>query len=204
MRRRHWLFLCLLTAIAAGCDKPKSTDSGRSRSAAAAPDPAPPVGKGSEAGLLDRDNAGKPAPSVSFKDPDRESITLAEFRGKPLLLNLWATWCGPCIVEMPTLDALAAREAGKIQVVALSQDLEGAAKVDAFFKKHDLPNLAPYLDEQGEVGTALGVTTLPTTIYYDAEGKEVWRIIGEEDWDGAKAAGLLKEAEAAVSPAAAR
>jgi len=209
MRHRYWLSLCLLTALAAGCDKPRPAEPAGNEAAPVAPAPAPPIGKDGEAGYLDREYAGKSAPSDSFKDPDGESVTLAEFRGKPLLLNLWATWCGPCIIEMPTLDALAKREGGRIKVVALSQDLDGAAKVDAFFKKNDLPNLDAYLDDQGALGSALGVTTLPTTIFYDAEGKELWRIVGGQDWTGAKAASLLKEADAVppkppTNPSAAR
>jgi thiol-disulfide isomerase/thioredoxin len=186
--------LGILALLTAGCDKPKKAGPAANEVAQAQAPPADKEGLG--ANFLDRDNAGKPAPSIAFKDPDGETVTLAEFKGKPLLLNLWATWCGPCIIEMPTLDRLAGREAGKIQVLALSQDLEGAATVDAFFKKHGLPNLSPYLDEQGEMGTALGVTTLPTTIYYDANGKELWRIVGEEDWASDKAAKLLREADA--------
>src|SRR4051812_48263939 len=68
------------------------------------------------AGKIDRSHAGSPAPAAAFTDPDGEPASLADFRGKPLLLNLWATWCGPCVEEMPTLDALAARSGDKLRI----------------------------------------------------------------------------------------
>ena len=139
------------------------------------------------------------APAVLFRDPDGEPASLADFRGKPVLVNLWATWCAPCIAEMPTLDALAARERG-IEVLALSQDIGGPEKVDAFFAARKFRALEPFVDTELAVMTELGISTLPTTILYDAAGKEVWRMTGMEEWTGSRAARLLKEA----SPAAAR
>lgn len=145
-------------------------------------------------GRLDRSHAGTPAPEVIFQDPAGEAVTLADFRGRPLLLNLWATWCAPCIVEMPSLDALAAREKG-LTVLAVSQDFNGEDKVDAFFAQRGFSQLKPYLDPELTIMTGLRIGTLPTTILYDSEGKEVWRMTGKEDWTGTRAAGLLKEAE---------
>jgi thiol-disulfide isomerase/thioredoxin len=144
-------------------------------------------------GRLDRSHAGTPAPDILFENPEGEPATFAEFRGKPLLVNLWATWCTPCVVEMPSLDVLAAREQG-VQVLALSQDTVGRDKVDAFFAKGGFKELEPYLDAELAMMTQLGLGTLPTTILYDAEGKEVWRMTGLEDWSGERAAKLLKEA----------
>lgn len=144
-------------------------------------------------GRLDRSFAGTPAPSSSFQDPDGEAVSLADFRGKPLLVNLWATWCAPCIAEMPTLDALAAREKG-LQVLAVSQDMEGQEKVDAFFAQRSFANLEPFIDPKLSLMMELKVDTLPTTILYDADGKELWRMTGKEDWEGPRTAGLLKEA----------
>jgi thiol-disulfide isomerase/thioredoxin len=144
-------------------------------------------------GRLDRSHAGQPAPDVLFQDPAGEPASVADFRGKPVLLNLWATWCGPCVVEMPSLDALAARE-GRIQVLALSQDLNGQEKVDAFFAAREFKKLEPYLDAELSFMNSLGINTLPTTILYDARGREVWRMTGMEDWTGERAAELLREA----------
>ena len=153
------------------------------------------------AGRLDRSRAGSAAPATAFEDPDGAAASLADFRGKPLLVNLWATWCAPCIAEMPTLDALAAREAGRLRVLTVSQDLDGREKVEAFFAKQGYRHLETWLDPQMALMGEMKVDTLPTTILYDAQGLEVWRVVGVEDWHSGRAAALLKEG---FSPAAAR
>lgn len=150
---------------------------------------APPAAQGG----LDRSQAGTPAPTISFHDPQGRPVTLAAFRGRPVLVNLWATWCAPCIVEMPSLDRLAAR-GGDLQVLALSQDLEGRDKVDRFFREQGYGTLQPFLDQDMAFMTAIGAGTLPVTILYDAQGREVWRKTGIAEWDGAEAAGWLREA----------
>jgi thiol-disulfide isomerase/thioredoxin len=153
--------------------------------------------QGSPTGKLDRSHAGRAAPAASFEDPDGEAASLADFRGRPLLVNLWATWCAPCVAEMPTLDALAAREGKSLQVLAVSQDLDGRDKVERFFEQQRFANLEPYLDPQLALMSELGVGTLPTTIFYDAEGRELWRVTGIEDWESDDMAELLSEAKAA-------
>lgn len=144
-------------------------------------------------GRLDRSFGGTPAPGATFQDPDGQPVSLADFRGKPLLVNLWATWCAPCVAEMPTLDALARREPG-LKVLTVSQDLDGRAKVDAFFAQRDFTAIEPYLDPELKLMSELRIGTLPTTILYDADGKEVWRMTAMENWTGSRAAKLLKEA----------
>jgi thiol-disulfide isomerase/thioredoxin len=145
------------------------------------------------AGKIDRSHAGAPAPDSAFTDPDGEPASIADFRGKPLLLNLWATWCAPCVEEMPTLDALAARSGDRLRIVALAQE-DGPAKVEAFFAKAKLGHLEPFLDRELAMMTALKAESLPMTILYDGEGKEVWRMTGREDWTGERAAKLVAEA----------
>lgn len=140
-----------------------------------------------------RTEAGKPVPAASFTGPDDTDVTLAAFRGRPLLVNLWATWCAPCVAEMPTLDRLAAAEAGKLAVVAVAQDLQGAAIVDPWFAKAKLAALEPYLDPENRLLDVYN-SALPTSILYDAEGREVWRVVGAIDWEGAEAKALLGEA----------
>jgi hypothetical protein len=103
---------------------------------------------------------------------------------------------------MPSLDALAARSGERLQVLAVSQDHEGRAKVDEFFAARRLPNLDPFLDSEFGLMTTLAAATLPTTILYDSQGREVWRITGAEDWTSERAARLI--AEAGASPAATR
>lgn len=139
--------------------------------------------------------AGQPAPKASFRGADGRDVTLADFAGRPLLVNIWATWCAPCKAEMPTLDALAALEEGRISVIAISQDLEGRAPVRAFFDKAAIINLEPYTDSDNAILAALGNNiALPTTILYDSAGQEVWRVMGGVEWDDAEMAKLLREA----------
>jgi len=145
-------------------------------------------------GTVDRSHAGTAAPAITFEDGSGEPASLADFRGRPLLVNLWATWCAPCIAEMPTLDALAAREQG-IEVVALSQDIEGRAKVEQFLRERKLSNLEAHIDDELAMMGALKVSTLPTTIMFDAQGRELWRMTGIEDWTGERAAKLIAEAK---------
>jgi thiol-disulfide isomerase/thioredoxin len=140
-------------------------------------------------GDFDRSHAGQAAPAFSFQDADGKTVTLAAFRGKPVVVNLWATWCAPCIKELPTLDTLATREAGRIAVVALSQDAR-AEKVAPFFAARGFRTLKAYTD--GKMAWVPGVTAnLPTTIVYDSAGKEAFRTLGDLDWAGEFAAKAL-------------
>jgi thiol-disulfide isomerase/thioredoxin len=141
---------------------------------------------------LDRSHAGRPMPGIEFRDPDREPATLADFKGKPLLLNLWATWCAPCVKELPMLDALS-RRPGAPQVLALSQDMSEQAEVAAFLSERKL-GLELFQDSNMDMSSALGVSILPTTVLYGASGKEIWRYTGDLDWMGPEAAKLLAEA----------
>jgi thiol-disulfide isomerase/thioredoxin len=160
--------------------------------AAPAPSVADAAGKPLPTGRLDRSFGGTPAPGVTFQDPQGRPVSLAAFRGKPVLVNLWATWCAPCVAEMPTLDALAAREPG-LKVLTLSQDLDGREKVNAFFAQRRFTRIQPYLDPEIKFMAELGISTLPTTILYDEQGREVWRMTAMEDWTGKRAAKLLAE-----------
>ena len=145
-------------------------------------------------GRLDRSHAGSAAPATEFENPEGEPASLADFRGRPVLLNLWATWCAPCVAEMPTLDRLAAREADRLRVLTISQDLDGRERVEAFFAKQGYRNLETWLDPQMALMTELKVSILPTTIYYDSEGRELWRVTGMEDWESGRTALLMAEA----------
>jgi thiol-disulfide isomerase/thioredoxin len=144
-------------------------------------------------GPVDRTHKGKPAPNDPFTAPNGDTVRISDFKGQPVLLNLWATWCGPCIAEMPALDALATREVGNILVLAVSQDMKGKEAVDRWWKEQTIKTLQPYLDTEANLSFALGGGSLPTTIYYDREGKEVWRITGASQWDGEAARELLDE-----------
>jgi thiol-disulfide isomerase/thioredoxin len=187
----------LLIGLAlAGCDRQKaSAPQGEAPQAAnAAANGAAPA-QPYPTGRLDRSHAGTPAPDATFEDGEGRPVRLSVFRGRPVLVNFWATWCGPCVVEMPSLDALAARESGTIEIIAISQDLDGRAKVTDFFAARNFARLQPYLDPRMDLMAALGIQELPTTILYDSEGEEVWRMTGMADWHGARASRLLREAD---------
>ena len=177
------IILALGLLALSGCDRQEAGNSQASQGAAAPASAAPG---------LDRSQAGKPAPAIQFKDPDGQPASLADFRGKPLLVNLWATWCAPCVKELPTLDALAKRPDAP-QVLALSQDMSDQAKVSAFLAEKKL-GLEPFQDAEMALSSALGVTILPTTVLYGADGKEIWRYTGDLDWTGAEAAKLISQA----------
>lgn len=175
--------------LLAGCDKqsapaPQAEGSQTAQSEA----PAGPE----QAGVVDMSHRGEAMPSVVFEDPKGAPAKLADFKGKPLLVNLWATWCGPCVAEMPTLDALAGRAEGRLQVLVISQD-NARALVDGWWAKRKFAHLKPYLDAKSDLGFAYDTGMLPTTVLYDAEGKEVWRVIGGMNWDGPRANTLLAE-----------
>ena len=142
---------------------------------------------------VDRSHAGMPAPDALFQDPAGEPASLPQFAGKAVLLNLWATWCAPCVVEMPALDALAVREKNII-VLAVSQDLNGQEDVQVLFADRDFRKLQPNIDPELTLTRRLGINTLPTTILYDASGREIWRMRGMADWQGHSAARLIAEA----------
>lgn len=180
----------------AGCDRqtatvpqgeaPAGTDAARADGSGARP--SYPTGR------LDRSHAGTQAPATIFEDPQGRPARMADFRGRPVLVNLWATWCGPCVVEMPSLDGLARREGDRVTVLALSQDMQGRQKVTDFFAERAFAKLEPYLDPNLDFMTSLRIDTLPTTILYDAEGREVWRMTGMADWESDRAVRLLREA----------
>ena len=165
------------------------------------PQPANQAEASDEAGStkgVDRSQKGKSAPDAIFNDPDGGEISLSEFAGNPVLVNLWATWCAPCIKELPTLDRLAAADRldGRLGVIAVSQDSGPQASVDAFLDKLKVQDLGAYHDPKMALSGALGVQVMPTTILFDADGREVWRYVGDLDWTGEEASRLLAE----VSP----
>lgn len=192
--------IALILMLLAACDT-ESAPKGQAQPESAAKAAAgikPDVGLESANGMratLSYKFAGQAAPKAVFTGADGRDVTLADFAGRPLLLNLWATWCAPCKAEMPTLDALAELEEGRISVIALSQDLEGRKPVVEFFKSADIGNLEPYTDSDNAMLAAFGnAVALPTTILYDSEGREVWRVAGGVEWDDAEVAKLLREA----------
>ncbi len=149
--------------------------------------------EGGLVGKLDISLRGTEMVETPFQAPDGSTVQLSNFIGKPVLVNIWATWCAPCIVEMPMLDELAIREKDRLKVLVVSQDIQGAEKVDPFFERARFTELEPYVDPENGLSFGFGSGLMPTTVLYDARGKEVWRVIGAMDWDGPKAAALMEE-----------
>ncbi|MFL6721259.1 MAG: TlpA family protein disulfide reductase [Sphingomonas sp.] len=178
------LICCAVLALAA-CHKSEQP----------APNQTAPSAESGPVKGVDRSHHGKPAPDAQFSTPDGTAITLAKFRGVPVLLNFWATWCAPCVKELPTLDKLAAshREDGQLGVLAVSQDSAPKASVEAFLKKLKVGDLGAYRDPKMTLAGGLGAEVLPTSILFDANGKEVWRYVGDLDWTSPEAAKLLAE-----------
>ena len=170
--------------LAGGCDRQSGDKAQPQASSAAA----------KEGGTLDRTHKGSAIPDFALKDPEGAELKLPSLKGKPLLINLWATWCAPCIAELPTLQAIAGRADMNVQVVTVSQDMGDPVKVRAFLDSRGFAQLPAWLDAKGDLAFHYGVQTLPATIYYDAAGRELWRYTGGMDWSGAEAAKLLAEA----------
>lgn len=193
--------VCLLGAglMTAGCDRKSASPEQAAEQAnvasaevARAPDEVT-AAPSATAQAIDRGHKGETGPTLAFVAPDGKPVTLAAFKGKPLLLNLWATWCGPCVAEMPTLDAAAVALKGKVRVIAVSQDLQGKDKVAPFFARRKFAALEPYLDPK--LGLSLAYqANLPTTILYDSNGAEVWRSLGGHDWTTPASTALIAEA----------
>ena len=183
------LLILATTPLIAGCDRQKAEE------------PQAPVAESQSAKGADRSHKGDAAPAARFKNPDGGDFDLSKFRGTPVLVNLWASWCAPCIKELPTLDKLAAshRDDGQLGVIAVSQDSGPQPSVKAFLAKLNVKDLGAYHDPDMALSGALGPdTVLPTSILYGADGKEVWRYVGDLDWTSAEAAKLLAEGGAST------
>jgi thiol-disulfide isomerase/thioredoxin len=135
----------------------------------------------------------RPAPEAAFKTKDGEPTTLAEFRGRVLLVNYWATWCTPCVAEMPSLDRLEARLGGPdFAVLPIASDRAGLKVVEPFYEKAGLKNLPIYLDQDMKFTRSSGERGLPTTLLVDRTGLEIGRLEGDAAWDSKDAEALIR------------
>ena len=129
-------------------------------------------------------DAPRALPDVAFEDGEGRKRALSQFRGKALLLNVWATWCAPCREEMPALDRLQLKLGGpSFEVLALSIDTGGTAAVKAFYDEVGVRSLALYADPTMRATAALGAMGVPTTLLIDAQGRELGRHTGPARWD---------------------
>lgn len=173
MRLRFLLSLALITGLAACGD-------------AASDRPAGPDG-------FSWHETPKPVPDLAFVNGAGADQRLSDYRGKVVLLNLWATWCPPCLEEMPSLDALASAKAGAdFTVVALSLDRQGVAAVESFYDKAGIAALPIAVDKSMQAMASLGLEGLPTTLLIDRQGRELGRLAGDADWDSPEARALIR------------
>ena len=134
-----------------------------------------------------------PVPELSFTDGEGKPQCLSDFRGKIVLLNIWATWCLPCRREMPTLDRLQAALGGAdFEVVALSVDRRGLEVVKKFYAEIGVEHLAIRIDTSSRAGFALATEGLPTSLLVDRQGQEIGRLIGPAEWDAPDMVDFLK------------
>ncbi len=140
----------------------------------------------------------KTLPAITFVSGAGKPLGLKAFRGKLILLNIWATWCGPCREEMPALDRLQARLGGdNFQVIPLSIDREGVEAVKGFYQELGLESLEIYIDAEMSASTRLNVLGIPTTLLINADGQELSRVLGPAVWDSAE---MIEEIQRFMKP----
>jgi thiol-disulfide isomerase/thioredoxin len=139
--------------------------------------------------------APAPLPDIKFQDTSGKDVTLSSFKGKTVLLNLWATWCQPCREEMPALDRLQQQlGSDKFEVVVLSLDRQGLDASGKFLDEVKAHAVKLYTDVTTKQGLALKLVGMPTTILFNMDGLEVGRLAGPAKWDSEDAKKLIEAA----------
>ncbi|MBI1260553.1 MAG: redoxin family protein [Rhizobiales bacterium] len=134
-------------------------------------------------------------PDIAFEDGEGKVLHMTDFKGKTVLLNLWATWCGPCREEMPALDALQARlGSDDFEVVALSTDSKGLELARSFHQETGIKNLRLFNEPTSKASFVYKAFGLPTTILISPDGHELGRLVGPAHWDTAEAEALINAA----------
>ena len=151
-----------------------------------------PAGAQAPAGFAVHESP-RPLPEIQFENGQGEAMSLADFRGKVVLLNIWATWCAPCRREMPTLERLQAELGGPdFEVVALSIDRKGLPVVEDFYQELGLRDLGIYVDASGKASRELSALGVPTTLLIDREGNELGRLAGPAEWDSPEMVSFIR------------
>lgn len=136
----------------------------------------------------------KAAPDVALTDPADAEHRLADWRGKVLLVNFWATWCAPCREEMPSLDALQGALGGDdFQVLTVASGRNPPPAIDRFFEEEGIANLPKLMDPRQQLARAFGVAGLPVSVLIDRDGREVARLIGDADWNSPAAHSVIEQ-----------
>lgn len=139
----------------------------------------------------------EPVPDLNFTDAAGKPVSLAAWRGRVVLLNLWATWCTPCRKEMPSLARLQDQSGSKdFEVIAVSLDRRGAEVASPFLKETDAAGLTLYLDPSTEALDRLKALGLPVSVLIDRSGREIGRLLGPADWASPEAKALIAAAVA--------
>lgn len=154
-----------------------------------------PARAAGEMAKFEKAKVPKPLPDLEFQNADDKPLRFADFRGKALLINFWATWCAPCVKEMPSLDRLQAKfPKDKFLVLPLSIDGPTRPKVAPFYKDQKLAHLGIYFDKGRKAMQGLNVSLLPTSILVDPMGRELGRLEGDADWDMPEGVALMTAA----------
>ncbi len=157
-----------------------------------------PLNRGKMTTFVFKKQPAAPSKDPEFEGPQGKTMTLADLKGKVILLNLWATWCGPCRKEMPHLDELQAElGSDQFEVVALSIDRGSAEKPKRFLEEVGAKSLKFYHDPEAKAGFALMAIGMPTTILLDRQGREIGRLVGPAEWHSEDAKMLVRAAIAA-------
>ena len=134
-----------------------------------------------------------PTEGLEFLDKDGQSLKLSAFHGRVVLINFWATWCAPCLAEMPSLNRLQIALGGEdFQVITIATGRNETADIDSFFTNQNISHLTRYRDPNLRLALALGAGSLPTTVLMDRDGFIIARLQGEADWDSEAALGLIE------------
>jgi thiol-disulfide isomerase/thioredoxin len=135
------------------------------------------------------------APQTAFEDRDGKAVSFGDFEGRVVLVNFWATWCAPCVAEMPSLELLQEKLGGAaFTVIAVSLDRQGYEVIDPFFSEIGLELLPSYLDHSNRLSLEVGAIGLPTSILIDRDGRMIARMVGPAEWSSTDAARFIQRA----------
>jgi peroxiredoxin len=180
--RRMWLRICLLVICIAvagemvRCEGEKKSNPGNKKSEVSE---TPKLMESPQEGFL--------APSFSLQDLSGKSVSLGDFKGKVVLLNFWASWCGPCRIEIPSLNRLyQLRKDKNFEILAVSVDRGSVSKIASFVASNEM-SFPVLVNPQGDMGGRYWVRAIPTSFLLDKKGVIRWKVVGGKQWDGAEA-----------------